>query len=227
MPLLLIAALAWIALHLLVSGTRLRDRLVALAGPAGFQAGFAIASVAGLAWLILAWRAAETTLLWFAPEGLRWVLVLAMLPAFFLFVAAVTTRNPTAVGGDGAMGSPATGILRITRHPMLWSFALWGLVHVLGNGDGAALVFFGTILVTALAGMPSIDAKLARRTGPAWQGFAARTSILPFGAILAGRNRLVLREIGWWRPVLALVVWAAVFHAHGMLFGVTPLLGGG
>ena len=45
---------------------------------------------------------------------------------------------------------------------MLWSFAIWAAVHIIGNGDAAAIIFFGAFLVTALAGMPSIDAKLSR-----------------------------------------------------------------
>jgi uncharacterized membrane protein len=103
------------------------------------------------------------------------------------------------------------------------SFAIWALVHVIGNGDTAALVFFGAFLVTAVAGMPSIDAKLARRHGEAWAGFAAKTSILPFGAILAGRNRLVLAEIGWMPPVVGLILWAALLHFHRAVFGLPAL----
>jgi uncharacterized membrane protein len=87
-------------------------------------------------------------------------------------------------------------------------------------------VFFGTFLVTALAGMPSIDAKLARRRPDAWKGFAATTSIIPFAAIAAGRNRLVLKEIGWMPPVVGLVLWAAFLHFHRALIGV-PVFGGG
>ena len=51
--------------------------------------------------------------------------------------------------------------------------------HIIGDGDTAAIVFFGAFLVTALAGMPSIDAKLARRDPAVWQGLSAATSIVP------------------------------------------------
>ncbi len=106
---------------------------------------------------------------------------------------------------------------------MLWSFALWAAVHILGNGDTASLVFFGTFLITALAGMPSIDAKLAARDPAAWGQLAPTTSILPFGAIAAGRNHLALGEIGWIRPAIALLAWAAILHFHRAIFGVSPL----
>src|SRR4051794_10564549 len=189
---LLLAALLWIVVHVGIAGTALRGAIVARIGAGAFRGLFSVLSVIAIALLVAAWRAAETAPLWFAPNWLRWILVLLMLPAFILFVASVAKPNPTAVGGEGRLGAEATGIQRVTRHPMLWSFALWAFVHVVGNGDTAAIVFFGAFLMTALAGMPSIDTKLARRAPAAWARLAATTSVLPFGAIAAGRNRLVL-----------------------------------
>ncbi|MBL6458347.1 NnrU family protein [Belnapia sp. T6] len=223
---LAVAALVWIGVHVGIAGTRLRGVIAARLGEGGFRIAFSLASVAAILVLIRAWRAAETTPLWFAPGWLRWVLALAMLPAFILFVASVAKPNPTAVGGEARLGDEVRGIQRVTRHPMLWSFALWAALHMIGNGDTAALVFFGAFLVTAIAGMPSIDTKLARRAPAQWARLAAETSILPFGAILAGRNRLVLREIGWVPPVLGTLAWAAMLHFHGRIIGVSPLLMG-
>jgi uncharacterized membrane protein len=222
MTLLILAALLWAGLHIGVSGTRLRDVAVARLGERGFMIAFSLGSVVAITLLVLAWRNAETAFLWAAPAWLRWILAVLMLPAFVLFMAS-HKRNPTAVGGKG-LGEEPRGIQRVTRHPMLWSFAIWAAVHVIGNGDTASLVFFGAFLVTALAGMPSIDAKIARRQPEAWGGFAARTSILPFGAILGGRNRLVPSEIGWMPPVIGFVLWAALLHFHRGIFGVPALI---
>lgn len=221
---LVLAALLWIAVHIGVAGTSLRSLVVARLGEGGFRAAFSILSLALIVLLVTTWRSAETTPLWSAPGWLRWVLAFAMLPAFILFVASVARRNPTAVGGDERLAAEPSGIQRITRHPMLWAFALWAAIHMLGNGDTASLVFFGTFLVTALAGMPSIDAKLAARAPEAWAKLAAATSIAPFGAILAGRNRLALRELGWVPPVVGLLAWAAILHLHPQLFGMPVLL---
>jgi len=223
---LAIAALVWIGVHVGIAGTRLRGALVARLGAGGFRIAFSLLSVASIVFLVEAWKAAGTTPLWFAPGWLRWVLALLMLPAFILFVASVAKPNPTAVGGEARLGAEAQGIQRVTRHPMLWSFALWAAIHMIGNGDSAALLFFGAFLVTALAGMPSIDAKLAQRAPAEWRRLAAATSILPFGAILAGRNRLSLGEIGWVPPVVGTLAWAAMLHFHGRIFGVSPLLMG-
>lgn len=222
MTLLILAAALWVFVHVGISGTRLRNAAVAQLGEGRFMLAFSIGSVVSIVLLVLAWQNAETTVLWSAPAWLRWVLAILMLPAFVLFMAS-HKRNPTAVGNKG-LGEEPRGIQRVTRHPMLMSFAIWAAVHVIGNGDTASLVFFGAFLVTAVAGMPSIDAKLARRHGEAWRGFAARTSILPFGAILAGRNRLALAEIGWMPPVIGFVLWATLLHFHRGIFGVPAVI---
>jgi uncharacterized membrane protein len=221
--LLVIAALVWLGLHIGIAGTSAREALVARAGEARFRAGFSIASLAALGLLIAAYRIAPTVPLWTAPGWLRWILALLMLPAFLLLVGAIATPNPTAVGGERAAAQEPRGLLRITRHPMLWSFAIWGFVHVVGAGELASLVFFGTFLVTALAGMPSIDAKLARRDPAAWQRLAAATSIVPGAAILQGRDRLVLGEIGWVVPVIGVAAWLGLLFLHPIMFGASPL----
>lgn len=223
MILLILAAILWVFVHVGISGTALRDAAVARLGERGFSIAFSIGSVVAIALLVQAWQGAETTPLWFAPAWLRWVLAILMLPAFVLFACSLI-GNPTAMGGAGLLAKGPRGIQRVTRHPMLNAFAIWAAVHVLGNGDSAALVFFGAFLVTAVAGMPSIDAKMAKRHGSDWAGFAQATSIIPFPAILAGRNHLAPREIGWIAPLIGLVAWAGFLHAHRHVFGVPALI---
>ena len=182
-----LAAIAWVLVHVGIAGTRLRDRVVARLGEGGFMGAFSILSVLTLVALVFAYRAAPYDPIWVAPGWLGWILVIAMLPASILFVGSVASPNPTAAGGERV--TAPRGMTLITRHPMLWGFAIWAGVHVLGNGDLASLLFFGAFLATALAGMPSIDAKLARRDPGRWAGIAAATSIISRrGAVVrAGR----------------------------------------
>jgi uncharacterized membrane protein len=223
MAILIPAALIWIGVHVGISGTRLRDRLVRRIGEGPFRALFSLLTILALALLIGAWHVMWTTPLWDTPNWLRWVLVAVMLVAFVLFVASVSQRNPTMIGGEATATQPPRGITRITRHPMLWSFALWAAAHIIGAGDSGAIVFFGAFLVTALAGMPSIDAKLARRDPATWQALSAATSIVPFVAIAQRRNRFVPREIGWLPVIIGGVLWAIVLHFHAWLFGFAPV----
>jgi uncharacterized membrane protein len=223
MLLLIIAALVWIGIHLGIAGTRIRDRFVARIGEVGFQGAFSIASLVSISALVMAFKGAPAIPLWSVSGGARVLLAAIMLVAFVFLVGSVTVRNPTAAGQP--IGTEPKGLVRVTRHPMLWAFALWAAVHVIGNGDAAALVFFGAFLVTALAGMPSIDAKLARRNPEGFAALASRTSVIPFAAIAAGRNRFVVGEIGALVLVPAVLAWGLVFYFHPAIFGVSALRG--
>jgi uncharacterized membrane protein len=223
MPLLMIATLVWIGIHLGVAGTSLREVIVRRIGDKAFRATFSVLSIVAIIALVRAWNTASTTVLWIAPDWLLWLLALAMLPAFLLFVASVRSANPTMIGPNQGTADAPRGVIRVTRHPMLWSFAVWAVVHIAGNGDTASVVFFGAFLITALAGMPSIDAKLARREPSTWQALSAATSILPFAAIRQKRNTFVPREIGWLTPAIAAVAWIVLLIAHPLLFGTSPV----
>ena len=86
----------------------------------------------------------------------------------------------------------------------------------------ASLVFFATWAIVAVAGTVSIDAKRRRLLGTAWEPFAAQTSIVPFAAIAAGRNRLIPREVGVWRWAIALLAYVLMLGGHGPVLGVSP-----
>jgi uncharacterized membrane protein len=220
---LCLAALVWVALHIGLAGTRLRDAAVVRLGENGFRGGFSVLSLASLVLLVLAWRAAPKVLLWQAPAPVQLLFLAVMLVACFLLVASVAGPNPTMAGPAVGPAYAARGIQRVTRHPMLWAFALWAGVHMAAAGSIAALVFFGAFLVTALAGMPSIDAKLARRDPLLWRTLSATTSIVPGAAIASGRNRFVAAEIAWpvWAGAAALFI--ALLALHHPVLGVSPL----
>jgi len=224
MSILILAAALWLGLHIGVAGTALRGTLVAVVGERGFRGLFAIASIAAISFLVIAFNHAPRSGLWYAPPSLRWILAGLMLPAVFLLLASFATISIKTEDAGTRRGS-ARGILRVTRHPMMWSFALWATIHIIGNGELAASVFFGTFLLTALVGMPSIDGKAAQRNPQIWNSFAAETSILPFGAILGGRNRFSAAEIGWLLPLVSIALWAAMLVLHRKVIGVAPIPG--
>jgi len=63
---------------------------------------------------------------------------------------------------------------------------------------------------------------MQRRMGAAWGPVALTTSILPFRAVAERRVKLDLAGIGWWRLLLGLAVWAALYGAHPFYAGVWP-----
>jgi uncharacterized membrane protein len=219
-----LAALLWIAVHIGIAGSRLRCMIVCRIGEGPFRGLFSVLSIITIVLLILAYGRAPSEPLWYAPVWLRWLLAIVMVPAFLLFAGSLLARNPTLVGAESGVAADPRGIFRVTRDPMLWSFAIWAGVHIIGNGDLASVFFFGAFLVVALAGMPSIDRKLAARNGAAFRHLADRTSIIPFAAIAAGRNRFVPGEIGWQIPLLGVVLWIALLAAHRATFGVPAVV---
>jgi uncharacterized membrane protein len=91
------------------------------------------------------------------------------------------------------------------------------------NGDVTSIVMMGGIAVLSFAGMRHIDQRREAALGADWGPMKLTTSVLPFAAALAGRTTIDWRGIGWWRPALGLVVYAALLHLHGGLIGVSPL----
>jgi uncharacterized membrane protein len=215
------AALFWLILHFAAAGA-LRRMLVGVMGEKFFRAAFALASIFGLVWLVREFNAAPQIELWQTFPGARALAAVVMAPAFLLLALAAGPKNPTSVpAAIKAPGKfPLHGVFRITRHPMLWAFSLWAAAHLLVNADAAALLFFGVILLTSLNGMVSIDAKREHAFPESWRSFAAQTSILPFGAILAGRTPLVLAELSWLRLGLGAGLYLLFFLGHGVLIGV-------
>jgi uncharacterized membrane protein len=220
---LIAAAAFFLAIHFGVSGTRLRDRLVGVLGERAFRGLFALTSVAGLIWMARAYSHAQHVSLWGQLIVLKPIAPALMLIAFAFIVIGVSTPSPTTAGMESRLEGEVQvrGMTRITRHPFLWGTALWALVHFVINGDAASSVLFGSLLLLALAGTASIDAKRRRNYGERWEQFARETSNIPFAAIAAGRNRLgpALREIGIVRPLVTIVIFAVVFALHGRLFG--------
>jgi uncharacterized membrane protein len=222
MGMLALAAFAFLATHF-VPSTPLRGALVRSLGERAYLGLYVLMSFATIGWMIWAYARSSYVPLWAGDEFRAWAVAL-MPVAFVLLACGVTTRNPTAVRQEAALRStddPA-GILRVTRHPLMWAIALWALVHLAARGDAASVIFFGTFALLALVGTVLIDARKRRTLGVEWTRFSDVTSNVPFAAILRGRNRFRMDEIGWWRIGVGLALYAVLLFAHPWLFGARP-----
>jgi uncharacterized membrane protein len=224
---LILAVLAFVGGHFLLSSRAMRENLVERLGNGGFRIAYSAVAAATLAWIVLAYKNAPYIEVWSPPAFFSHIMLVIMPVAVFLVVAGVTTRSPTAVGGDQFdqpdPNVPNSGILRVTRHPFLWGVALWALAHLLVNGDAAAIILLIGMLILCLGGMAHIDARRAASMGPAWGPIQMTTSAIPFAALLSGRTSMDWAGIGWWRPLLALVVFLALLLSHRWVIGVSPL----
>ena len=219
---LALAAAVFLLTHY-VASTPLRGVLVRAIGEDRYLGLYTAVSFLTLGWLVWAYARAPYSSVWLGDEFKPWAV--AIMPVALVLVACgVTTRNPSAVKQAGALRSMAepVGILRVTRHPVMWGIALWALVHLIARGDTASILLFGSFLLLSLSGTVLIDARKGRTLGVEWKRFADVTSNVPFAAILGGRNRFRFEEIGWRRVLLGLALYAALLLAHPWLFGVRP-----
>lgn len=188
MILFLSLMLAFVVSHIALATPPLRDALVARMGETGFMIGYSILSLVLLFGAIQAYQGVPDRQLWTAGPGAWLVSNAVMLVASILFAGSLTPANRALAGvGARATGGPS-GVMRITRHPMMWAFALWAGVHMLLSGNLPTVLLAGGLGVLALFGSAMQDVKKRRAMGADWAAYEAATSYWPLGAQLAGRQ---------------------------------------
>ena len=222
-----VAAAIWVGTHLGLSSTSVRQLLVQRLGAQGFLVVYSLIAAASLAYLIWIYTDVHRfDYAWLPNPDVYWVAKVSMPIALILTLGGFMVRNPTMVGATLENPSQArdmaTGVTRITRHPFQWAVVIWGLSHIVANGDWVSIIFFASFVVLSAAGTVLMDIKKAATMGEAWQAYAGVTSNFPFAAIVAGRNRLVLREL--LLPVLAgLVAYALLYYFHESFTGTVVI----
>jgi uncharacterized membrane protein len=212
---LVVAVVVFLASHSLTNRPAFRRWAQArLGGPRGFTIAYSIVSLALLAWMIAAFRAAPMVLLWGQQPWMRWVPPLVMPVVCILAIAGLTTPNPFSIGPGARSYDPDhPGILRLTRHPVLWAAGLWAAAHIVPNGDAAALVLFLPLLVLALGGPAMLDRKRRRILGfEEWSRLAA----------IPRDPAAMLREVGVMRLAGGLLLYVALLHLHQPVIGASP-----
>lgn len=164
----------------------LRDRQVA-ANERRWKGLYALASLVGfvlIIWGYAMWRA-DAPQLYVPPDWGRHLTYPLVWAGLVLLAAAY---------------SPTGRIKATVQHPMLLGTALWGLGHLLANGDAAGVLLFGVALVYGVADTISNFARKVPR--PQFAGY---------------RGDIIAIVIG------TVVTLALLFGLHALLFGVSPL----
>ncbi|KAB7647483.1 NnrU family protein [Polymorphobacter fuscus] len=220
---LIVAISAFVAGHELLSHP-LRAPLVARLGERGFLIVYTLVAFATLGIAGQLWKAIPPDRLWQAPTWVHGIAVVAMAFAAILFVGSVTAPNP-ALMGMPAGGRPR-GVQRITRHPMMWSFAIWGVVHIILSADSRTIVLASGIVTLALFGAAMQDGK-KKAQNPAYGEHMAATGFIPFGAQFRGRAKWADGVPGLVATLGGLALWGVMIWAHPLVVGVPalPVLG--
>ena len=178
---LVAAAVAFVGTHFALSHP-LRAPVVKAIGPIGFQIVYSLVAFATFGWMVLAYRALGPQIgLWDGTQAPLWVLAsLLTLVAAVLFVGSLLGNpalpDPRAVS---LADKPVHGVFHVTRHPMMWGFALWALAHTLISPTPRSFVLTGTLGFLALVGSHLQDRKKQVLMGSAWAGWQAKTSYWP------------------------------------------------
>lgn len=146
---------------------------------------------------------------------------LLMLAALVILLQGLVSANPMTTLAElrGKYVSSGQGIQRITRHPQNFSFALFGLAHLLANPYIGDWIFFGGFIVYGVLSAVHQDRRQRATGSREVRQFINGTSAIPFAAILKGRQRFGLDE--YYPPALiaAIVIFILLKLMHPLLFG--------
>jgi uncharacterized membrane protein len=204
------ACATFIGTHFLMSHP-LRKGMISRLGNGGFLGVYSLVSFATFGWMIWAfWQTPAGSDYWLVSDSI-WILasLLTLLAAVFFcgsMIGNPALPNPDADATIALAAKSPSGMFLVTRHPMMWSFALWGIAHILIAPRMANLIFVGSIIFLALVGAKAQDAKKAATMGAGWVSWQQRTSYWP--------RLSQLGRIGWPLWGAGIAVWLAATWAH-------------
>ena len=209
---LALASAVFVGSHFLMSHP-LRAGMVGALGEKGFTGAYTLISLLTFGWMIWAYPAASAEApqpLWDAGRTGFAAATILMWLGSVLFVGSLR-RNPALPrpGKRIERIDDPNGVFAITRHPMMWGFALWAATHAIVDPTPASLILCASIALLALAGAALQDQKKIKLLGPVWQEWRSKTSFLPYGRGLKSADAFAL--------VTGTIVWLAATWAHGAL----------
>jgi uncharacterized membrane protein len=186
MGLMLSGLLLWSLAHLFPSVmSTTRTNTIGRLGNNRYRGIFSLVIVASLFMIVYGWKSTLPAVL-YAPPLLGSLLpALLLLIAFILLVAAQTRSN----------------IRRVIRHPQLTGVAIWGIAHLLSNGDTRSVVLFGAMTFWSILTMLFSSRRDGEWKRPEPVAVSSDIATVAGGA----------------------VGFCVLLYAHQTLFGVSPL----
>ena len=179
-------------------GAALRSRAEAVIGARAWRLVFASASIPS-AVVVIGWFLAhryDGVRLWNlqgVPGIIPVIWVGTAISFLFLYPATYNLLEIPAVLKP-QVRLYASGIIRISRHPQAVGQILWCLTHALWIGSSFMVVTCLGLIGHHLFAVWHGDRRLKERFGDAFEELRASTSVIPFQAVLDGRQRLELSE---------------------------------
>ncbi|MDO9318469.1 MAG: NnrU family protein [Gammaproteobacteria bacterium] len=189
--LLIPGLLLFMGLHLMRE-FGLRERLQTRLGTGPYRLLFSVAILISLVLIVQGKAGAPFIQLWVPPFNLRSLTHLIMISATMLFIVGSLPHSFTR---------------ELVIHPMLIGVILWGVAHVISNGDLASVLLFGVLPLWAIVKIVSLE-RVRQRTK-----MAAGQPVSP----------PALRPALQWDAaaiVLGVIAYAVFLVFHGQMFGL-------
>lgn len=170
----------------------LRERLQTRLGTGRYRLFFSIGVVISLLLIVQGKAGAPFIQLWVPPFNLRSLTHLIMLSATMLFIAGSLPHSFTR---------------ELVVHPMLIGVILWGVAHLISNGDLASVLLFGLLPLWAVVKIVSLERIRHRANEAAGEPLAPPA----------------LRPALQWDAaaiVLGVIAYTMFLVFHGQLFGL-------
>lgn len=139
--LLVAGVLLWSLVHLFPCVMPIKRAQVMRSLGSKYQGLFALAILFSIVLMVLGWRNTEPTVVYAPPAWGRHLTMLLMVLAIILFGAA----------------SMKTRVKRYIRHPMLAGMLVWGIAHLLANGDIRSVTLFAGLAIWSVVSMYFIN----------------------------------------------------------------------
>ena len=156
MGLLLLGLLLFAGVHLVPSlAPSLKASWLGRLGEGGYKGSFSFLLLTAFALMIIGWRSIAPTFLYAPPAALHLPALALMALAFLLLV--VSSRN--------------SRLRLLIRHPQLTGVALWGVAHLLLNGENRSVLLFGGMCAWAIVEIVAInrrDGVWIKADAPPW-----------------------------------------------------------
>jgi uncharacterized membrane protein len=178
MMMLMIGMLLFFGTHLVPNITGVRAGLVSVFGEKVYMLGYTVLSLVGIILMFMGRSRADFELLWVAPEWLQIITMIFMFASLYCLLAMFMPTN----------------VKKWVHHPMLTFMLLFGVGHILSNGDVAALVFFGSLAIFSLFKIISLSKRVPSED---------------FTGVSLGKDLIVLAA--------TFVVYIAVIYVHPYL----------
>ncbi|MCW9035562.1 MAG: NnrU family protein [Alphaproteobacteria bacterium] len=203
--------------HIIPAYKPLRNGLADLMGERPFLVAYGTLSTVLMIWLFWAYFDAPYVELWAFEEWMRWVPLIIMPISCILITTGLGSPNPLSISFISVekFDEQHPGIVALSSHPAIWGLFLWSASHVIPNGDLAAVLMFSLLSLLGLYGPVSLNMKRKHRLGnDEWQRINVVVKQAPIS----------VKDIGFGKIVLGLVVYGILLYFHGAVIGVEPVI---